>query len=98
MTGDRYMMATRAVHKLGDLTRDEPDLAIVYPDQETDTDYVGEWATGYGYVMVRFPKETTRPLTEAEHTRFAGRLLQAGAGFVLLDMGNWQQYQQAHHG
>lgn len=98
MTGDRYMMATAAEHQLGDLSRDEPALAIVYPDRETEQHYVGQWATGYGFIGVRFPKGTTRPLTEAEHAQYAGRLLEAGAGFQLVELGTWEEYQQAHYG
>lgn len=96
-TTDRYLMATAATHPVGDLSRDEPALAVVYPDRETDEHYVGEWATGYGFVGVRFPKDTTRPLTEAEHAQYAGRLLEAGAGFMLLELGTWEQYREAHH-
>lgn len=71
LTLPRYVMATAAHHKLGDISRDEPDLAII--DREDGDDYVGQWVTGAGYIEVRFPKATTRELTEAERDRYRGR-------------------------
>lgn len=73
---DRYMIATVAHHKLGDISRDNPDLAIVY--DETDADFIGEWATGIGFVNVRFPKATTRELTENERERYGRAFLVTG--------------------
>jgi hypothetical protein len=58
------MMATTAIHKLGDISRDEPDLA--YITGEDGDDWIGNWVTGYGYIHVRFPKSSTRELTAAE--------------------------------
>jgi hypothetical protein len=66
----RYMMATTAIHKMGDISRDEPDLCIVR--REDGDDYIGEWVTGFGYVKVRFPKATTRDLTEQEKAHYNG--------------------------
>jgi hypothetical protein len=65
----RYMMGTKAFHKLGDISRDEPDL--VYVHDEDDMDYIGNWATGFGFVNVHFPKESTRELTSVEQTRYS---------------------------
>jgi hypothetical protein len=73
---DRYMMATKAIHKLGDISRDEPDLCIV-SDEDGD-DWIGQWVTGYGYINVRFPKATTRELTAAERERYDGLELTIG--------------------
>lgn len=77
--GDRYMMATVAHHVLGDLSRDEPDLVIIY-GEEADH-YVGEWATGIGFVNVRFPKATTRELTDDEKRHYGAQRLDT-AGMV----------------
>jgi hypothetical protein len=68
MTQRRYMMATTAIHKLGDISRDEPDLCSIY--DEDDTTFIGMWVTGFGFFDVRFPKETTRELTPDERDRF----------------------------
>lgn len=60
----RYMMGTTAIAKLGDISRDEPDLCRI--DREEGTDYIGAWVTGFGFFDVKFPKATTRELTEDE--------------------------------
>jgi len=57
-------MATKAIHKMGDISRDKPDLCII--NSEDESNYIGNWVTGYGFVEVEFPKETTRELTEEE--------------------------------
>ena len=63
-----YMMATKAIHKLGDISRDSEDLCIIYDEDEDN--YIGEWVTGVGYIKVKFPKDSTRPLTEEEITKY----------------------------
>jgi hypothetical protein len=73
------MMATGAVHTLGDISRDEPALAIVYG--ETDEDWIGEWATGLGLINVRFPKASTRELTDDERAYFSTKVIDT-AGMV----------------
>lgn len=64
-----YMMATQAMHCLGDISRMDPDLCVVH--SETDTHYIGNWVTGFGFIGVEFPKETTRVLHPAEIERFS---------------------------
>lgn len=76
----RYMMATKAIHQLGDISSEVPDICLVR--RETETDYIGEWVTGFGFIDVRFPKATTRELTEDEHNRFNGSRYQIGSGPV----------------
>jgi hypothetical protein len=74
-------MATTATHMLGDISRDNPALAFI--EGETDAEYVGQFATGFGFIRVKFPKETTRKLTPAEAERFrASRLI---VGSVVTD-------------
>lgn len=60
----RYMMATTAIHKLGDISRDEPDYCWV--KEQTDEGFLGAWVEGYGFVNVLFPADTTRELTAEE--------------------------------
>lgn len=75
---DRYMMATIAHTFDGqDISRDKPDLAIIY-DQVLGS-YVGEWATGFGFVNVRFPIATTHPLTDAEKDFYRGKRIAVGS-------------------
>jgi hypothetical protein len=73
------MMATRAIHVLGDISRDEPSLAIIYG--EVTEGWIGEWATGLGMVNVLFPKASTRELTTDERTLYAGKFIDT-AGMV----------------
>lgn len=74
---DRYMMATIAHTFDGrDISRDKPDLAIIY--DQVPGSYVGEWATGFGFINVRFPIETTHPLTDAEKDFYRGKRIAMG--------------------
>lgn len=65
-----YMMATQAIHKLGDISSDEPDLCVIHSEDEEN--YVGNWVTGFGFINVKFPKNTTRELTEEEKEKYHG--------------------------
>lgn len=60
----KYMMATTAIHKLGDISRTPADICVV--NSEDDKNYFGNWVTGFGFIKVKFPKVTTRELTEEE--------------------------------
>jgi hypothetical protein len=71
---DKYMMATKAIHKLGDISRDKPDICHVH--EEYEDHYIGMWITGYGFIGVKFPKETTRELTREEIKRYDGTYIQ----------------------
>ena len=70
----KYMMATKATHKLGDISRDKPDLCIIY--REDDENYIGNWITGLGFIDVKFPKATTRELTSEEIAHFNNQYIQ----------------------
>lgn len=71
-----YMMATKAMHKLGNISRKKPDICRI--SGETEDAYIGSWVTGFGFISVRFPKETTRPLTPAEVERYGSMRFQIG--------------------
>jgi len=64
-----HMMATKAFHKLGDISRDEPDLCYVY--DADDDNFYGMWVTGLGFFDVMFPKDTTRELTKEEIAHYS---------------------------
>lgn len=72
----RYMMATKAF--AGDkcdgeeISREEPDLCRI--SAEHDACYIGNWVTGYGFLEVHFPKETTRELTQEDVNSLHGTL------------------------
>lgn len=69
----KYMIATKAFHQLGNISSNIPDLCVV--NGEDDENYYGFWVTGFGFYDVRFPKETTKNLTEEEVEKFDGRIL-----------------------
>ena len=64
----KYMMATKAIHKLGDISSSFPDLCHVYDEDENN--YYGSWVTGFGFFDVRLPKKTTRELTKKEIKKY----------------------------
>jgi hypothetical protein len=70
------MMSTQATHAYGDLSRAEPDLAIIHG--ETETHYIGAWVSGIGFVNVWFPKATTRELTAEERAHYRGKVIEVG--------------------
>ncbi|OGZ20805.1 MAG: hypothetical protein A2654_00235 [Candidatus Nealsonbacteria bacterium RIFCSPHIGHO2_01_FULL_43_31] len=72
----RYMMATKAIHKLGDISRDKPDLCVIHSEDEEN--YIGNWVTGFRFVEVKFPKATTRELTEEEKDKYDGMQIAIG--------------------
>ena len=76
----RYMMATTAIHTLGDISRDEPDLCFI--EQEERCHYIGQWATGFGFIDVHFPKSTTRDLTPEEVNHYNKKSVAHSNGLV----------------
>lgn len=72
-----YMMASKAYHCLGDISRSKEDLCIIY--KQTHEYYIGNWVTGYGFIDVLFPKETTRPLTSEEIEKHNASYIQVGS-------------------
>ncbi len=68
-----YMMANQCVyHHTGELDQfSKYDIVIVF--SEDAENYIGNWVTGFGFVGVRFPKDTTRPLTDEEADYYSGR-------------------------
>lgn len=78
----KYMMGTIAEHKTGKISRTEPSLCVV--DRETKNYYVGNWVEGFGFIDVKFPKNTTRDLTKKEINDFNGKLIQIGGGIDII--------------
>lgn len=79
-----HMIATKAIHKIGDISRPDGDLALIY--EEDGSDYIGNWVTGYGFIDVRFPKETTRDLTAAEIEEYEKTAIQYPWGTFKLSI------------
>jgi hypothetical protein len=80
MSKNRYMMATKAMHKLGDISSDEPDLCSIYDEDEND--YIGAWVTGLGFFNVHFPKATTRELTPEEREKYGKMHLEMNGQYM----------------
>lgn len=76
----KYMMATTAIHGLGNISREKPDLCVVHG--EDDLNYIGNWVTGFGFADVKFPKATTRELTPEEIEDYHGQPLSIGSGIL----------------
>lgn len=73
------MMATRALHKAGDISRDEADLCACFGKMRGY--YIGNWVTGFGFVDVKFPVATTRHLTRADKNAFNGKRISIGSSW-----------------
>lgn len=78
------MMATKAVHGLGDISRPNDDLCVI-TDEDGDN-YIGNWMTGFGFVSVKFPKSTTRPLTTDEVDHYHGMPIGIGDAVFFLNL------------
>jgi hypothetical protein len=77
---DKYMIATVALHKMGDISRPVGDICRVTTEREND--YLGAWVTGYGFIGVKFPKDSTRELTKEEVKEYNQRSFQIGGQSV----------------
>jgi len=73
----KYMMATKAIHQLGNISRDEEDLCFIHGEEAEN--YIGNWVTGFGFINVKFPKETTRELTNKEIEKYNKLYVQIGS-------------------
>lgn len=69
----KYMMATKAIHQLGDISSKEPDICVIH--KEDADNYIGNWVFGLGFVGVKFPKSSTRDLTPEEVKEYNGKQL-----------------------
>lgn len=69
-TFPRHVMATKARHKTGDISRDEEDFAWVTHVRVDPKDgrsyYIGRWETGFGFINVEFPVSSCRELSWVE--------------------------------
>ena len=76
----QYKMATKAIHKLGDIGRETPDICIIA--EEDEANYYGNWVFGFGLIDVQFPKTTTRDLNAEEIEKYHGQPTMIGKGFA----------------
>jgi len=73
-----YMMATKAIHKLGDISSDFEDICHI--DKEDEGNYIGNWLFGIAFFDVKFPKATTRMPTTAEIDKYNGAFVVCTSG------------------
>ncbi len=81
------------VDKSGDISRDEPDICVVF--DEDDDNFYGNWVCGFGFINVAFPKKTTRDLNAKEIKEYHGKVTMLGGGFgpvINVTGGNFRQY------
>lgn len=84
------MMATIAIHKLGDISRETPDLCVI--SSEEGDNYIGNWVTGFGFASVQFPKSSTRDLTDVEIEKYHGTPISIGSNVIsVLNMKDEKQ-------
>ena len=60
-----------AIHKLGDIRREDDDYIRIH--KETETHYIGSFEEGFGFIDVEFKKEDCRQLTEEERKELNGK-------------------------
>lgn len=82
---DKPMIATKAYHKLGNLSRKQPGYCIV--NKEDADNFYGHWVEGLGFIDVRFPKDTTRELTPEELKDYNSKV-------VVIDYGFWDRFRE----
>jgi hypothetical protein len=73
------MMATKAQHQLGDISQDTPGICIVH--SEEGDNWIGNWIFGFGFMNVKFPKATTRELTQEEKEKYHNTWVAVGSQF-----------------
>jgi len=63
-----YIYATKAYHKMGEISREKGDVAIV---SQKDTEfYCGNWVEGFGFIHVKFPIESSKVISKEEAEGF----------------------------
>ena len=82
------MMATKAIHKLGDLSRKKENICII-TDEDNDN-YIGMWVTGYGFFDIKFPKSSTRELTPEEIEKYKSMYVQISDQYPVKLEGKWR--------
>lgn len=56
----------KAIHKLGDISRDYYNSELIVVEKEEPLNWVGHFAEGYGFIDVKFAKEDCKDATDEE--------------------------------
>ena len=66
---DKFMFIKKggkAIHKLGDISRDVLDAEMIYVYNEDEKNWIGQYCEGFGFVDVKFAKADCRDASEEE--------------------------------
>ena len=56
----------KAIHQLGDISRDYYNSELIVVEKEEPLNWVGHFAEGYGFIDVKFAKEDCKDATDEE--------------------------------
>lgn len=56
----------KAIHLLGDISRDVLDAELIFVHSEDENNYIGHFAEGFGFINVKFAKEDCREASDEE--------------------------------
>lgn len=65
----KYMLLRKggkAIHKLGDISRNVLDAELIMIHDEDENNWIGEFAEGFGFIDIKFNKSDCRNATEEE--------------------------------
>lgn len=68
-----YMMGTQAFIRFGSLSRNTPNLCLI--NKEDEDNFIGRWVFRSFFFNVRFPKNTTRELTDEERDKYRVKII-----------------------
>lgn len=60
----------KAIHQLGDISRDYYNAELINVDSEEDEYYIGNFCEGFGFIGVKFKKSDCRKATQEEVDRW----------------------------
>lgn len=69
MAEGRFMLLRKggkAIHQLGDISRDTLDAELIVVGEEDEENYIGRFAEGFGFCHVKFAKQDCRDITPEE--------------------------------
>lgn len=56
----------KAIHQLGDISRDYYNAELIYVNSEDEDNWIGNYAEGFGFVNVKFAKKDCKEASEEE--------------------------------
>ena len=56
----------KAIHKLGDISRDYYNAELIIINSEEEDNYIGNFSEGFGFIDVKFKKSDCKKATQEE--------------------------------